>query len=413
MPPLHAVFMDGVTGYLGRWTLFWLLEELPDERIAVLIRPRSRGSAAQDEVEQRLCDVLEAIGKQTDRERVSVIAGDLALPSLGNPAVLDDLRATVWMHVAGDVRFRPLGDTKVSTANRDQTASFVEAARAARHPPRAVCHTSTFYVHAKRGMASDVFQVPEEFLEPGEMEHDNAYGDSKLQAETYLAEQVRGGGLPFRVLVFRPDIVAHHIPVAEVSRHRPGLVVDDYKMIFQLLSALVGSPGRGSVGALKYLPADLHTRVYASDVDSIARAMAQLMVLSGDGGAGFGARDTYRVYNLVNRWQPLSVGMLRDACVSIGGAATHTVEVVPAERFRSQLLPGLPAAERLRYSALVEPFDAYLTRPTTEASTSNVDGVLGPAWHNLHPEHGRDVTPWFQAGVRAAFPSLYASEGVA
>jgi nucleoside-diphosphate-sugar epimerase len=359
------------------------------------------------QAEQRLDDVLRSIGKQADRNRISVIPGDLGLPSLGNPTCLETLRAGVWMHVAGDVRFKPLGDTAVSGANRDHTAKFVAAARGARHRPRAVCHTSTFYVHAKRGVASDVYQVPEDFLQPEDMEHQNAYGHSKLQAETYLAEQVRNEDVPFRLLVFRPDIVAHHIPVAQVAQHRPGLVVDDHKMIFQLLAALLGEPAAPE-NDLAYLPADLQTRVYASDVDTIARGMAQLAVLSGDGGAGFGAHDRYRVFNLVNRWQPLTIGMVRDACESPNARRKRQVEVVPAERFWTHVLPSLPAADRLRYSALVEPFAAYLTRPTTEASTRNVDEVLGPAWHNLHPSHAREVTPWFRAGVQAAFPALFA-----
>jgi hypothetical protein len=184
-------------------------------------------------------------------------------------------------------------------------------------------------------------------------------------------------------------------------------VVDDYRTIFQLLAALLGEPG-ASDGDLTYLPADLQTRIYTSDVDSIARGMAQLAVLSGDGGAGFGAKARYRVFNLVNRWQPLTIGMLRDACESPNFRRKRQVEVVPAERFWTHVLPSLPLVDRLRYAALIEPFAAYLTRPTTEASTRNVDEVLGTAWHNLHPSHARDVTPWFRSGVQAAFPALYA-----
>jgi nucleoside-diphosphate-sugar epimerase len=313
----------------------------------------------------------------------------------------------VWLHVAGDVRFKPLGDVSVSSTNRDHTANFLSAARTATHRPRAVAHTSTFYVHARRGGASDVYHVPEDFLPPEEMEHDNAYGHSKLQAETYLREQVRTRDLPFRLLVFRPDIVAHHIPVDEVARHRLGLLVDDFKMIFQLIASMLGA-GAGPAAVLEYLPADLQTRVYTSDVDSIARGMAQLALLSGDGGAGFGSSERYRVFNLVNRWEPLTVGLLRDVCESLGGGRTSHTQVVPAERFWTELLPQLPPAVRLLYATLVEPFATYLTRPTTLASTRNVDAVLGETWHNLHPAHGRDITHWFRSGVLAAFPALYA-----
>lgn len=416
----HVVFMDGATGYLGRWTLFWLLEELADERVAVLIRPRSHGSEAHADVERRLDEVLRSIGMQSERKRVSAIPGDLALPSLGNSAALDDLRAAVWLHVAGDVRFKPRGDATVSSANAGHTANFFESAAAAKHRPRAVCHTSTFYVHAKHGASDDIYQVPEEFLPPDQMEHDNAYGHSKLQAESYLAEHARRGAWPFRVLMFRPDIVAHHIPVSEVARHRPGLLVDDYKMIFQLVAALLGRSPDG-VGAggdlgpmprLKYLPADVDTRVYTSDVDSITRAMAQLALLSGDGGAGFGAVDRYRVFNLVNRWNPFTVGTLLNLCQSLEGECASAVEVVPAHQFWTELLPCLAPADRLKYAALVEPFAAYLTRPTTEASTRNVDDILGTGWHNLHPRHGHDIAAWFRSGVQAAFPSFFAQGAV-
>ena len=406
----HLVFLDGVTGYLGRWTLFWLLDELPDERFAVLIRPETRGAGGAADAGRRLDAVLESIGMASERHRITPVAGDLSTPLFGNPEAVAALRAPVWMHIAGDVRFVKLGTRRSSERNRGQTATFLDAARRAGGVPTTVCHTSTFYAFERVGTPRDRYTVPEDFLDPGEMQHHNGYGASKLEAETLLREEVRAGALPFKLLVFRPDVIAHHIPAPAVARRNPGLLVDDFRVMFGLLAALMGRPEGASAGgavagavggsAGRYLPVDSATPLYASDVDSTTRAMANLAVLFGDGGLPLDGG--YRVFNLANRWQPLTCGDLRAICAALDPAATAAVRHVSLEEFRTTVRPRLSAEERLYYTTFIEPFVGYLNRPRTDPRTANVDAVLGEDWHLLHPGHGRDARAWLAGGVRAA-----------
>jgi hypothetical protein len=421
--PDHAVFLDGVTGYVGQWTLFWLLEELPGERVAVLIRPSSRGADAEHDVRRRLEQVLRSIGMEAERHRVTAIPGDLDAPLFGNPEAVDALRAPTWMHIAADVRFKKLGARRHSATNRDHTVGFVETARHARYAPGTVCHTSTFYTFEKAGPPHARYEVPEEFHDPAQMQHHNAYGLSKLEAETYLRDEVRSGALPFTLLVFRPDIVAHHIPVAEVARRNPGLLIDDFRVMYGLVAALAGYGDFGLAGnrrpggglpdqrVWKYLPMDGETQVYSSDVDSIARAMAHLAILYGAG--ALTAEKSYRIFNLVNRWRPLRCADLRKICAEVDPEAAEAVQTVSPDAFYQTILPGLPAAARMYFTTFVEPFVGYLNRPSTDAATHNVDAALGEDWHNLHPRHGIDLRAWFKAGMQQAMERRFGQAALA
>lgn len=407
----HSAFLDGVTGYIGRWALFWYLEELPDERVAVLIRPRGRGARAQEDAERRADQILDSIGMGAERHRVTVIPGDLEEPLFGNPEAIQNLRADTWLHIAGDVRFKKLGDRSSLTRNRDYTSNFIETAKSVPFVPRTVCHTSTFYVYEKSGSPRATYRVPEEFHDPGEMEHHNAYGYSKLEAEVYLQEQLRCGTLPFGLLIFRPDIVMHHIPVREVERRNPGLLTDDFKVVFELLAALIGQakvhlPGLPSMTSpLEYVPVTNDTVLYTSDVDSVARAMMYLATLSA--GDGLDLENGYRIFHLVNRWQPMTCGFLREVCEAIAPETVNKVQTVNPDEFNATILPRLSWLERMYYSTFIEPFAGYLTRPRTDAVTDNVDAVLGQDWHNLHPRHGIDLGTWVKAGAQQALQKRF------
>lgn len=402
----HLVFMDGVTGYLGRWTLFWYLEELREERIAVLIRPGKKGDRAKQDAQSRLDAVLASIGKSSERHRVTAIPGELNSPFFGNRDAIESMAADAWIHMAGDITFKKLGDKSSLVTNRDYTVNFIEAARKTRFVPRTVCHTSTFYVFEKANHPDEEFSVPEEFHDPSAMEHHNAYGYSKLEAENYLHSLVKAGSLPFNLLVFRPDIIMHHIPVQEVALHNPGLITDDFKVIFQLLAAYIGKtkvkiPGGPSFdNPLRYIPVGMDTVLNISDVDSVTKAMMQLAVLFGDG--GLAPEDGYQIFHLVNRWQPMPVRFLRDLSNSSEPELSGRIQHVEPAHFKAEILPKLSWMEKLYYSNFVEPFIGYMNRARTNAATDNVDNLLGEDWHNLHPSHQVNLGQWLEAGVRQA-----------
>lgn len=406
MSERHVVFLDGVTGYLGRWTLFWYLEELRDERVAVLIRPNKKGDRSKGDVEARLDQVLASIGMSDQRHRVTVVPGSLDAPFFGNREAVERMQADCWIHMAGDITFKKLGDKGSLVTNRDYTVNFVEAARKTRYTPRTVCHTSTFFTYEKAGQSDQEFIVPEEFHDPAQMEHHNAYGYSKLEAETYLRNLLRGGELPFNLLVFRPDIIMHHIPVKEVAVRNPGLLTDDFKVIFQLLAAYIGKakikiPGGPSIdNPLKYVPVNPDTVLNISDVDSVTRGMMQIATLYGDG--GLVADGGYRIFHLVNRWRPLVIRYMRELSEHLDPEkAAKVTQVTPAE-FKATVFPKLSWMEKIYYTNFVEPFIGYMDRARTHAVTANVDDLLGDEWHNFHPVHGLDIANWLEAGVRQA-----------
>jgi nucleoside-diphosphate-sugar epimerase len=402
----HVAFLDGVTGYLGRWTLFWYLEELKNEKVAVLIRPGKKGDKAKGDAEQRLTTVLEGIGMADQRHRITVIPGSLDAAFFGNREMVEEVRADCWIHMAGDVTFKKLGDKSSLVTNRDYTVNFVEAARKAKFIPRTVCHTSTFFTFEKASQPDSEFFVPEEFHDPTQMEHHNAYGYSKLEAETYLHGLVQSGALPFNLLVFRPDIIMHHIPVREVAFHNPGLLTDDFKVVFQLLAAYIGKakiklPGGPSIdNPLKYMPVDPETFLNISDVDCVTRAMMHLTTLHGDG--GLAPEDGYQIFHLVNRWQPLKNQYLRELTEQLEPEKAQKVIPITPVEFKEMVLPKLSWIEKLYYNNFVEPFIGYMHRANTVTSTANVDNLLGEEWHNFHPIHQLDIPSWLEAGVRQA-----------
>ncbi|MGJ3246528.1 MAG: SDR family oxidoreductase [Elainellaceae cyanobacterium] len=415
MPKHHVAFLDNVTGYLGRWMLFWFLEELPNEQIAVLIRPHSRGRKVQEAAEQRLDETLAAIGMSSERHRITVIPGDVGSPFFGNRDALESLQADSWIHLAGDVRFKQLGNKGLQATNYDCTINLIETARQITYVPRTVCHVSTFFVFEKASQPDGEFFVPEDFHDPDEMEHHNAYGYSKLAAETYLHSQVRDRSLPFNLLVFRPDIIMHHIPVKEVAARNPDLVTDDFKVIYQLLAACIGRtkvkiPGGPSFDApLKYLPVCPDTVVNLSDVDSVTKSMMQLTVLHGDG--GLSPDDGYQIFHLVNRWRPVSNGFLRELTEAAEPERARQTQIVSPHEFQTQIMPKLSWVEKLYYAQFVEPFLGYMHRARTHTSTANVDNLLGDDWHHFHPIHQLDIPRWLEVGARQAIAKDFGNVG--
>ncbi|MDX2272695.1 MAG: SDR family oxidoreductase [Cyanobacteriota bacterium] len=402
----HIVFMDGVTGYLGRWTLFWFLTELPDERVAVLIRPQEKGEKAQADAQRRLLKVLDSIGLASQRERVTVIPGELSSPYLGNPEAMGSLQADCWLHMAGDVTFKKLGDKTSLVTNLDYTVNFIETAAATQHIPRTVCHTSTFYVFEKAGDPDGEYTVPEAFHDLAEMDHHNAYGYSKLKAETYLQSLVESGSLPFNLLIFRPDIIMHHIPVKEVSAYNPGLITDDFKVVYQLMAAMLGRtkiklPNGPTINSpLKYIPVNENTVLNISDADSVTKAMMQLAVLFGDGGM---TPDLgYQIFHLVNRWRPIPIRFIRELCEATEPDKAKLVTQVTPDQFKKDILPKLSMMDKIYYTNLIEPFVGYMNRARTHALTDHVDALLGENWHHLHPDHGVDLADWLERGARQA-----------
>lgn len=402
----YIAFLDGITGFLGRWTLFWYLEQLPDEQIAVLIRPQKLGDKAQADVDHRLDLVLASIGMSSQRHRVKAIPGNLNTPLFGNADALNELQADCWFHLAGDVTFKKLGDKRSLSTNLDYTVNFIDAAAQAQYKPRTVCHTSTFYVFEKANDPDGDYVVPEAFHDPAQMEHHNAYGYSKLKAESYLKSLVDSEELPFDLLVFRPDIIMHHIPVEEVAAHNPGLIVDDFKVVYQLLAAVTGRlqikipNGPSMRKPLKYLPVHFESVLNISDVDSVTKAMMQIAVLHSDG--GIKPEEGSKIFQFVNRWQPIPISFIYNLAKEVIPEILEHIELVTISEYQETIFPNLGWSEQFYYGSLIDPFLGYIHRAKTHAITANVDELLGDDWHQFHPSHGVDQAAWLQQGAEKA-----------
>ncbi len=124
------IVMTGVTGFIGEQLLWKILTDLPDTRIAVLVRRKGSAGAHQRMIsvvkKKIFTDVREAAGGPEEllAARVQVIEGDLPnVPAL--PADLD-----VVIHCAGDVSFDPPIDQAFRT-NMVGTQALMEQMLAA------------------------------------------------------------------------------------------------------------------------------------------------------------------------------------------------------------------------------------------------------------------------------------------
>ena len=144
----RTVLVTGVTGFVGEALLHLLLTEVPQVRIAVLVR--AKGSLSSEQRVRALLDkpifagAVEAAGgvDALVEARLRVVPGDLAdLPPLPN-----DLDAVV--HCAGDVSFDPPVDTAFATNVVGVRALLDRIAEVGPHVH--YVHISTAYVAGRR-----------------------------------------------------------------------------------------------------------------------------------------------------------------------------------------------------------------------------------------------------------------------
>jgi len=192
-----AVFVTGVTGFLGRYLAGSLLEQ--GEDVVLLVRGED-----QERAEQRARESLAWHDRGFDAlvgGRAKVCAGELTRPGLGLSAeareqVLE--RCDSFLHCGATVRFDlPLDQARA--VNVEGTRGVLELAseRQRRGRLRRVDHVSTAYVAGRR-----TDRVAEEDLDP-KPGHRNSYEQTKFETELMVREAARE--LP--VVVHRPSII--------------------------------------------------------------------------------------------------------------------------------------------------------------------------------------------------------------
>ena len=185
----ELIVLTGATGFLGTQLVKELLRSRPDARLALLIRPNVRQSAAER---------ADAIVPQADRSRVQVIEGDVSLPNCGiDGATYARLAAetTRIIHSAATVRF----DHSLQEArhlNVEGTRKLLDFAAAARGL-RSFAYVGTAYVAGQRtGL------IREDELAVGQG-YRNTYEQSKAEAEALVRSRL--DSLPGVIL--RPSII--------------------------------------------------------------------------------------------------------------------------------------------------------------------------------------------------------------
>jgi len=143
------ILLTGVTGFVGEALLLRLLRDVPDCRVAVLVRPKS-GQSAEDRAAALVNKPAFAdLSADTLAQRITVVSGDLAdLPAF--PTDLD-----IAVHCAGDVSFDPLIDEAFTTnvvGVELLLRRVLESAQLAdgSHRPLHYVHVSTAYVGGRR-----------------------------------------------------------------------------------------------------------------------------------------------------------------------------------------------------------------------------------------------------------------------
>ncbi len=148
------ILLTGVTGFLGKVFAILLLQEVPDIRLTLVVRPRRRTQTALQRFEH-IADTSPALRPLRERygadlgrflgERVQVVSGDIEKPRFGldRPA-LDALRGQVDMvvHCAGLTDFQP----DPARALAVNVAGAKHAADLAGYWKTPLIHVSTAYV---------------------------------------------------------------------------------------------------------------------------------------------------------------------------------------------------------------------------------------------------------------------------
>ncbi|HZG86015.1 amino acid adenylation domain-containing protein [Paenibacillus sp.] len=202
---LSCILLTGATGYLGSHLLYELLTKSRADIVAFVRGTPGRSGRS------RLRDVMKTYFGESllllMNERVRVVEGDLEAPDLGLPPqeterLVRQLDAIV--HAAADVRH--FGDARqFYKANVEATRHLLELAES--KPGIQFHHISTIGVPEQLAFGGAWPSVEETNDIAPELQVDNVYTNSKLEAEKLVLAAARKG---LAVSVYRPGNVTCH-----------------------------------------------------------------------------------------------------------------------------------------------------------------------------------------------------------
>ncbi|MCX4246116.1 SDR family oxidoreductase [Paraliomyxa miuraensis] len=368
-----ALFLTGITGYIGSYVAHGLLTGWPELRIAALVRARS-----DDEARQRLWKSLQLHEPDFDRfaqllPRIEIYRGDLTTPSLG----LDDeardrlIRSTdSVLHVAASLNRKSA--KACFNVNLRGTLEIIKIARAAadHHGLRRFSDVSTVAVAGER---SHEVVTEAETIDWNRSDYD-PYARTKKFCEHMMHELLPD--VP--QTVFRPSTVLGDSRFPETTQ-------------FDMVRAFA------ALAYMRVLPLDPDWRMDICPADYVAKGIITVHMAE---------QPRYDAYNL-------SAGMASPSYREIVAAlkdAGHKPTVVFAPRLGRAFSTGIEAAMSAprKYgiapaASLMKVFWPYLTYDTV-FDNSRVVEELGGERPRPFPEYAH---PLLRFAVRERFTYPY------
>lgn len=190
---IHLV--TGGTGFIGGALVLELLQRT-DDPVAVLVRPGDEGAPAR--LRASLAHAARAYELQLEPgalDRCHAIPGDLRQPGCGVDPDGVGAVGQVW-HCAASLRYENRYVDEIRATNVEGTRGVLSLAEAV--GAHTLNYVSTAYVAGRR--TGRIGERP-----AGELETNNAYESSKVDAERLVSAAVRP-----RVRIFRPSVVVGH-----------------------------------------------------------------------------------------------------------------------------------------------------------------------------------------------------------
>lgn len=361
-----ALFLTGITGYIGSYVAHGLLTGWPDLRIAALVRARDEGEARQ-----RLWKALQQHEPDFERfaallSRIDLYLGDLTAPGLGlAPEARDRLVKSTEsvLHVAASLNRK--SDKACFNVNLRGTLEIIKIARAAadHHGLRRFSDVSTVAVAGHR------------------------QGETVTEAETI--DWNRSDYDPYaRTKKFCEHMIHELLPDVQRVVFRPSTVLGDSRMPvttqFDMVRAFA------ALAHMRVIPLDPAWRMDICPADYVAKGIVRVHMAD---------TPRYDAYNLSSGVASPSYGQIvqslkdaghKPACVftpRLGRAFSAGIEaamstprkygIAPAASLMKVFWPYLTYDTVFDNSRIVEELDGELPRPFTEYAQPLLDFAIG------------------------------------
>lgn len=301
--PIHKLLITGASGYLGSHILHDVLR-FTEAEVFVMMR-HTETEAAYQRLAGILTEYFGASAAHVLRDRVTIVYGNLEEPNLGmlpevHKLLSEQLDAII--HSAADVRH--FGDSAAfERTNVNGTRALLDLV--ASRPGMSFHHISTMGIPEDLAMSGQWERALQHSSFPADMQLENLYSNSKLDAERLLFEAA-ASGIP--VTAYRAGNLSCH---SASGRFQTNIESNAYYRMLKAMLLLNKAP-----------EADWDTDF--TPIDYASRAVVEL---------AFNAESANRIYHICNP-QPLPYADLIDMMRELG----YTIDTLPFAEYTSWLL---------------------------------------------------------------------------